>query len=199
MNKQEFLEQLRKGLSGLPEDDIGERLTFYREMIDDRMEDGIPEEEAVGEIGSIDELISQIISDIPLTKLVKEKITPKKNLKVWEIVLLALGSPIWLSLLIAAASVVLAIYAVLLAIIIGWWAIQIALCACAVGGIAAGIVFVCGGNGFTGIAVSGAGIVCAGLSIFTFFGCRAATKGILILTKKFAIRIKNCLIKKEEA
>ena len=28
MNKKEFLEELRKGLSGLPQDDIEERLTF---------------------------------------------------------------------------------------------------------------------------------------------------------------------------
>ena len=34
MNKQEFLMKLRKALSGLPKDDIDERLTFYSEMID---------------------------------------------------------------------------------------------------------------------------------------------------------------------
>ena len=33
MNKQEFLAQLRKELTGLPKDDIDERLTFYSEMI----------------------------------------------------------------------------------------------------------------------------------------------------------------------
>ena len=76
MSKQEFLVQLRKGLSGLPQDDIEERLTFYSEMIDDRMEEGLSEEDAVYEIGDIDELISQIVADIPLTKLVKEKISP---------------------------------------------------------------------------------------------------------------------------
>lgn len=47
MNKQEFLVKLRKGLSGLPKEDIEERLTFYSEMIDDRMEEGLSEEEAV--------------------------------------------------------------------------------------------------------------------------------------------------------
>ena len=45
MNKQEFFEQLRKGLSGLPKDDIEERLTFYKEMIEDRIEDGLSEED----------------------------------------------------------------------------------------------------------------------------------------------------------
>ena len=110
MNKQEFLAQLRKGLSGLPKDDIDERLTFYSEMIDDRMEDGIPEETAVREIGTVDVLVSQIIADIPLGKLVKEKITPKEKLKAWEIVLLVLGSPIWLSLLIVAFNVIFSLY-----------------------------------------------------------------------------------------
>ena len=47
MNKQEFLARLQKGLSGLPGEEIEEHLAFYSEMIDDRMEDGIPEETAV--------------------------------------------------------------------------------------------------------------------------------------------------------
>ena len=79
MSKQEFLAQLRKGLSGLPQDDIEERLTFYSEMIDDRMEEGLTEEEAVSEIGTVDTIISQIVTDIPLTKLIKEKAPKKQN------------------------------------------------------------------------------------------------------------------------
>ena len=39
MTKQEFLAELRRGLSGLPQNDIEERLNFYSEMIDDRMEE----------------------------------------------------------------------------------------------------------------------------------------------------------------
>ena len=199
MNKQEFLAQLRKGLSGLPKDDVEERLTFYREMIDDRIEDGIPEETAVREIGTVDELVSQIIADIPLGKLVIEKITPKKKLEAWEIVLLVLGSPIWLSLLIAALAVILSLYVVLWSVIIVLWSAFASFVACSVAGIAVGVYFAVGDNGLTGIAMVGAGMVCAGLSVFMFFGCKAATKGILSLTKKLAIRIKNCFIKKEEA
>lgn len=43
MNKQEFLAELRKGLSGLTQDDIEERLTFYNEMLEDRIEEGFSE------------------------------------------------------------------------------------------------------------------------------------------------------------
>ena len=199
MNKQEFLAQLRKGLSGLPKNDIDERLTFYSDMIDDRMEDGIPEETAVCEIGTASDIVSQIIADIPLGKLVKEKIKPKKKLKAWEIILLVLGSPLWLPLLIAAFAVFLSLYVVFWSVIISLWAVFASLVACGFAGVVAGAVFAAGGNGLTGIAVIAAGIVCAGLSAFMFFGCKAATKGILKLTKKFAIWIKNCFIKKEEA
>ena len=198
MNKQEFLVQLRKGLSGLPKDDIDERLTFYSEMIDDRMEEGLSEETAVREIGTVDELISQIIADIPLTKLVKERITPNKRLKAWEIVLLVLGSPIWLSILIAVFAVILSLYVSLWSVIIALWAVFVSLIGCVLGCIAGGIVFACCGNVLTGIAMIGASLVCAGLSVFMFYGCKAVTKGILILTKKLAVWIKNCFIKKEE-
>ena len=199
MSKQEFLVQLRKGLSGLPQEDIEERLTFYSEMIDDRMEEGITEEDAVSRIGSVDTIISQIKADIPLAKLVREKITLKKHVRTWEIVLLLLGSPIWLSLLIAALAVILSLYASLWSVVISLWAVFVSLIGCAFGGVVAGIVIACSGNALSGIAMLAAGIVCGGLSIFMFYGCEAATKGCLILTNKITVWVKNCFIKKEEA
>ena len=199
MSKQEFLTRLRKGLSGLPQDDIEERLAFYSEMIDDRMEEGLSEEDAVCAIGNIDELISQIIADIPITKLVKEKITPRKKLQAWEILLLVLGSPIWLSLGIAAFAVGISVYAVLWSLIISLWTVFASIVACAAGGVLSCVALTMGGNGAIGVAMLAAGIVCTGLSIFMFYGCKAATNGTVILTKKIAIGIKNCFIKKEVA
>ena len=58
MNKTEFLERLGERLSGLPQEDIDERLGFYGEMIDDRMEENLSEEEAVAQIGSMDDIVS---------------------------------------------------------------------------------------------------------------------------------------------
>jgi len=199
MSKQEFLLRLRKGLSGLPQDDIEERLIYYSEMIDDRMEEGFSEEEAVAEIGSVDEIAAQIVSEIPFTKFVKEKIKPKKRLGAWEIILIILGSPIWLSLLIAAFAVIFSLYAALWAVIISLWAVFGSLIGFAFGEIAAGIGFTLGGYEVSGIAMIGAGVVGAGLSIFLCFGCKAVTKGILLLTKKVALGIKNCFVNRREA
>ncbi len=134
-----------------------------------------------------------------LAQIAKERMKSKRRLNAWEIVLLALGSPIWLSLGIAAVAVIFSLYISLWSVIISLWAVFGSLVGCSFGGMVAGGVFACNGNVLVGIAVLGAGLVCAGFSIFMFYGCKAATKGFLILTKKIAVWIKNCFIKKGEA
>ncbi len=199
MSKQDFLTKLRKGLSGIPQNEIEERLTFYSEIIEDHMEEGLSEAEAISAIGSVDEIIAQVIAEIPLAKIAKERIVPKRRLGVGEIVLLALGSPIWLSLGVAVLAVILSIYISLWAVIISLWSVFASFASCSVGGVIACVIFLVGGNGASGVAMLSAGIICAGLSIFMFYGCKAVTDGILLLTKKMAIWIKNLLIKKEAA
>ena len=135
MNKQEFLKYLREGLAGLPQEDVERPIDFYEEMIDERIEEGMEEEDAVAAIGTVSEAVSQIISDIPLSKLVKERVKPKRKMSAWEIVLLALGSPIWLSILIAIFAVVLSVYIVLWSVVISLWAVEGSFIGCAVGGV----------------------------------------------------------------
>ena len=84
MNKAEFLARLRRGLAGLPREDVEERLTFYSETIDDRMEEGLTEEEAVADLGDVDEIAAQIVADTPLPRLVKERARSKRALRAWE-------------------------------------------------------------------------------------------------------------------
>ena len=179
MNKQEFLARLSNGLRGLPQAEIRERLLFYREMIDDRTEEGFTEEQAVADIGSVDDIIAQVIAETPFLKIAKERITPKRRLKVWEIILLSVGSPLWLSLGIAAVAVILSLYISCWAVIVSLWAVFGSL----IGVGATGILLVFCGNGLAGIALFGGGLVCFGISIFAFIGSKAATDGILSLTK----------------
>ena len=197
MKKHEFLDALRKKLGGIPKVELEERLRFYSEMIDDRIEDGMTEEVAVSDVGSVEEVATQIIADMPLAKLAREKIKPKRRLAVWEIVLLAIGSPIWLSLAIAAVAVVLSLYVVLWSLALSLWAIFASLLACALGGVVAGAMFAINGSGAAGIAVIGGGVLCAGLAIFLFFGCRSATNGTVLFAKKIILGIKKCFVGKE--
>ena len=110
MRKLEFLNVLKRKLKGLPSEDVAERLDFYSEMIDDRVEDGYTEEEAVSKIGNVDDIAEQIIKETPLIKIAKERIKNNRKIKSWEIVLLVLGSPIWFSLGIALFAVIFSLY-----------------------------------------------------------------------------------------
>ncbi len=198
MNKQEFLTELKARLSGMPQDDIDERLAFYIEMIDDRIEEGISEEDAVSEIGSVEEIVSQIVSDIPFSKIVKEKVRPKRALKTWEFVLLVLGSPIWIPLIMTAFAVFFTAYLVVWSLIFALWAVEVSFIACSLEGIISCVVFFIRGGVPTGFAMLGVGVFCSGLSILLFFGCKQVTKYILRLTKKMAFYIKSLFIGRED-
>ena len=191
MTKREFLSRLNEGLSGLPQEDAAGRLAFYSEMIDDRIEDGLSEEEAVAGIGPVEKIVAQIIEETPLTTLAKEKLRPKRRLRVWEIVLLALGSPLWLSLLITVFAVVLTVYLLIWVLVLSLWIVDLSFFAAFFGGAAAGVLFFTGSGGLPGLSLFGAGLVFAGFSIFLFFGCKEATKGAAVLTKKIESKIKS--------
>lgn len=186
MTKLAFLMALNEKLSRLPREEAEERLRFYSEMIEDRMEEGLAEEDAVAAVGSVDEIAAQILAEFPESKL------RQKRMNAWQILLLAIGSPVWASLLLAAFAVVFSLYVSLWAIVLSLWAVFASLAACTLAGILAGIGFAIAGHIPTGIALLGAAFVCAGLAIFLFFGCKIATK--------FAFRLpKQCLrLKKKE-
>lgn len=197
MTKQEFLAELGRRLPGLSREEVEERQSFYREMIDDRMEEGFSEAEAVAQIGSVDAAAADIVGErAPVA--VQAEDAPKRKRKAWEIALLILGAPLWGSLLIAAAAVVFSGYVVLWALIVALWAVFVSF---AVGGAVAiidGIVYLAAGDP-QGLAILGAGLFCAGCAIFLFFACKAATVGAARLTKKLTLWIKKRCAKKEEA
>lgn len=199
MTKMQFLMSLHDQLSGLPKEDVEQRLNFYSEIIEDSMEEGLSEADAVAALGGIEEIVAQIVEETPLVKIAKEKIRPKRRLKAWEIVLLALGSPLWVPLLVAAGAVILAVYVSAWSVIVSLWAAFGSLIASSFAGLVAGIALACLGHIPAGMMMLAAGTVCTGFSILMFHGCKAATKGILILTKKFAVWMKNRWLKKEAA
>lgn len=198
MNKHEFLAQLREGLSGLPHKDVEERLTFYSEMIDDRMEEGYSEEESVRAIGPVDDIVEQTIAETPFTRIAKERIKPKRKLEKWEIALIIISSPIWFSLAIVAAAAVLCVYILLLGIFLFLWVVFVMLVLLSVASVFTGfaVLFT---EPLTSVAVLGIALASAGLSIFMLFVSKAATKYLLKLSKGLAVRIKSLFIKREVA
>lgn len=104
MTKQLFLNELSAALHGLSREERYRTLSYYDELIDDRVEDGQSEEEAVESLGSPEQIAREILGE--------EEPAPStsKGRKVWLIVLLVLGFPLWGSLLLTAAILLLCVY-----------------------------------------------------------------------------------------
>lgn len=196
MNKNEFLATLRERLNGLPEEDIIKSIDFYGEMLDDRIEDGMSEEEAVSDLGNIEEIISQILSAVSLPKLVKEKVKPKRALKAWEIVLLVLGAPLWIPLLATVILTVLAIYLSVWSMIISLYAVDLSIAVSGLACIGVAVALLFDGQFVPAGVVFGAGLVCMGLAILLLFAFNMVTKGILWVSKKALLGIKGLFIGK---
>jgi uncharacterized membrane protein len=199
MEKREYLDTLRKNLNGMPEKDMEHALSYYSEMIDDRIEDGMSESEAVADIASPEEAAAETLRAIPLHKLVIAKVKPKRALRVWEIVLLVLGSPIWVSLLIAVAAVVFSIYAVLWSLIAVLYALEISFAAV---GVACTVLCFCylASPYHSGIAeamaVLGMGLVSLGLVLPMHIASVKASKGMAWLGKRILLLIKRVFVGK---
>lgn len=200
MNKQQFLAALRGRLYGLPQADIEKSLDFYAEMIDDRVEDGLTEEQAVLELGPVDEIAEQILLEQPLPRLVKAKMRPSHTLRAWEVVLLILGAPVWLPLLLAAVAVLLSVYVVVWAIVVVFYSLDLSLAASCLAGIIGGAVLAAAHNGIQILLVCfGAGLICAGLTILLFFACNQIALGVIRFSGWFLRLLKSQFIRKGDA
>ena len=195
MNKQEFLAKLQNSLSGLPREEVEERLAFYREMIEDRMEDGIPEEEAVAALGSPMEIAEEILCEMPLTKLVKARVRAERRRRgdalLWGL------SPLWIPLLLVGAVLLLALYVVLWSVVVSLWAVVVSLTACALGGILYLPFGLASGNAGSAVGLFGAGLLLAGLGILFLLATLEVTRGVIRLCGLLPRAVKRIFIRKE--
>ena len=193
MNKERFLIELASALAGLPENDIEKTLEFYSEMIDDRIEEGLTEEEAVAAVGAIDEIRTQIIKDTPLSKIIKERVKPRRSLSGLEITLLIVGFPIWFSLLVAGAATLFSVWVSLWAIVISFYALLATFFGAAVGGLVVSPVIIASGSSLSGLFLLGCSLASAGIGILWIFVCKYSTRGLVWLTGAF---VKSLFLKK---
>ena len=149
-------------------------------------------------LGSIQDIIDQSIADTSLITLIKERVKRREKLGGWGIALLAIGSPIWTSLIAAAFAVVVSLYASIWSVVVSLWASFGAMVGGGVGGVLGGILLIALGKFPAGFGILGCGLACGGLSILMFYACKYTTIAMLWLTKKLTLLIKKCFTKKEE-
>lgn len=113
-----------------------------------------------------------------------------RSVKALPLTLIILGSPIWASLIISAVAIIISLYAVLWSLVVAAWSVFAAFVGCGFGFSLGGVILAVTGNAVSGVALIGGGIFLLGLSIFTFFGSTAATKGAAWLSKLPFVLIK---------
>ena len=191
MKKQEFLDKLKAGLWAMPEADKRRSVDYYSEIIDDRMEDGLSEEAAVAAVGDLDEIIKQILTESPRPPQTvnKEQKQQKRGIEPWMIVLLVLGSPLWIPLVTSVIGTVFSIYVSLWSVVIALYASTLALFAASLGCVL-GSFFMIGSIG-TVLVAWGAALLCAGLGILFLLLSNPAARGMVKLTKLIWENCKN--------
>ena len=188
MNKTEFIDELYHLLNPLSKSERQQHLDYYEEMIADRMEDGLTEEEAVAALGRPADIAAQILGEVPPK--------PARRFPIWAIVLIVLGSPLWLSLFLAVAAVLVAVIAVVAAVYISLWAAIAAFYAADLAvllgflsGIAGGIFYLAQGISMPAVLFFGGGLVCAGVTVLLFFLCNLLSRMLWRLSKWSVLKI----------
>ena len=172
MNRKEFLRSLSRSLRGLSRAERAQSLDYYGEMIQDRVEEGLSEEEAVARLGSADEIARQILeSNGP-----KEKGSGRAP--VWMIALIVLGSPVWLALLFAVLAVMLAAYIVAWSLIAALYAVLLGMAVCGPFGALCFVVEIARGNFARAALLLGAGCVLLGLALMALPWLNRATVAV---------------------
>ena len=192
MNKKQFLDELRSKLVGLPDEEVDNRISFYEEMINDRIDEGKSEEEAINEIGTVDEVIREIAKDTPLVSLVKHKMKPKRRLRGWEVMLIIFSFPFWLPVAITAIALTFAAIVVMWSGAIAVYATEVSMIATFFWGIFKYIA-----TGMTDTYFLGAALLGFGGTILMAFACVGITKGMFRLTRFLIIGIKSAFIRKK--
>ena len=188
VNKTEFIDELYHLLNSLSKAERLQHLDYYEEMIADQMEDGLTEEEAVAALGSPADIAAQILGEIPPK--------PSRRFPIWAIVLIVLGSPLWLSLFLAVAAVLVAVIAVVAAVYISLWAAiavfyaaDLAVLLGFLSGIAGGIFYLTQGISMPAVLFFGGGLVCAGATVLLFFLCNLLSRLLWQLSKWSVLKI----------
>ena len=185
-------ERLKKGLS---QEAFADRLSVVRQTVS-KWEKGlsVPDSKMLLKIAATLDTTPSYLLDEEVSALSTETEKASKP-SVITIILIILGFPIWFPLLVAAFSVIISLYASIWPVIIALWSVFASLIASSFGILVVGGIFAFYKNPIIGIALIGAALILLGLSIFLFFGCKYATMGIVILTKKCALWILNLFVK----
>ena len=183
MKKAEFLKELNIKLKCLSESERKKFILYYEEIIEDYIENGYTEEEAIEHVGNP----NRIAEDIKNQESEIHQTMPTAK-KVGIGVLLLLGFPLWGSLLLAGILLVLSGYILI-------WCLPFMSGTLSIGFFVSALINVFGAfimiikNPAVGIMQFGFGIASVGIAILLGIATLYLVKQFIVVTKKFTIKV----------
>ncbi len=147
-------------------------------------------------IEDVSVIAERILQDTSIITLVKTTVKPKKGWTATAVVLAIIGSPIWISLLVALAAVAIAVVAAL-------WAVVIAIIAAVVAIVVTGLLlliapfFMIGAGLPVMLMCFAGGLGIIGIALLGFVGVKYLIRGISALCKAMGRGVKSIFIRKE--
>ena len=122
MNKTQFCDLLGNKLKPyLSPKEMYKTLNFFEEMIDDRIDEGLSEEEAVSQLGDINIIVDQILDEHNIekkqTKLVW-RFVPRKIPTELGFIITILLLPVWITIFALGASLFIVILSIIFSIVL---------------------------------------------------------------------------------
>lgn len=199
------MEALKTCLDGMDESERRASVEYYAEMIDERMEDGMDEESAVGALGSpflAAEQLRAARTDAPKSQANADSETfgqsacaqsadagntktgsaekdgkqAEKSPVAMRTLLLILGFPLWFPLLLTAVLLLFSVYIVIWSVLISLWCVFASFALSGAVCVAAVVIGFLTNGAAAGLFYIGAALTLAALSIFAFLGARGLTR-----------------------
>lgn len=198
MNKEIFIKELKKGLKRLPGEEKRKQLSYYSELIDDMVEDGMSEAEAVVRLGDAKDICDNILKEFSAQTSPDKTNKPSTGWKVILIILIVLGSPVWLSIFLAVFAVALAIYVCFWAVVVSLFAVAFALAVSALAMIVFLIFKLIAGNVATAVLALAAAFILAGLAVLIGLAAYWTARGV-VLTAAAMVKAVKAIFKRKES
>lgn len=179
MTKDEYLSELRAGLAAFSKDEVDRAVSFYEEMVDDRVEAGVSEEEAVGSLEPPAEAAARIISEMPAVPRAAARLRSPKTPRSWFvafIVAAVIGSPVWIPLTLGVIMAVIGCSIGLFGLLVAVWAIAASMLLGAPIGLLYLVAGVKAGSVAGALMGLGCGVAVAGVGVFGIHLAVAASK-----------------------
>ena len=203
MNKQIFLDGLRTAISSLPPEEVNKTLAYYAEIIDDRIEDGMSEQQAIASLEPVQVLAGRILAEYGKNPAAQPPAQQqysgrqKSGASTALIVVLAiLLCPIWMPLAAALLGLAIGLICLLCGIIV---LISAAVVGLAVAGVAI-LIYAFANPGIWGMPLTfslGLAFICVGIGILLIFPAIALVKLIWRGIESLCGKIHSWLTRKK--